>query len=41
MKCRLDELTNAIANDILTAIRELDSEQCRQYLSDPFFQKSN
>ena len=37
----LDELTDAIVNDILTANRELDSDQCRQYLSDPFFQKSN
>ena len=35
----LDELTNAIRNDIAIANRELDSEQCRQYLTDPFFKK--
>ena len=34
----LEELTDAIQNDIATATRELDSDQCRQYLNDPFFQ---
>ena len=34
----LDELVRAIANDIVIANRELDSEQCRQYLTDRFFQ---
>ncbi len=35
----LDELVNAIQNDISIANRELDSDQCRQYLSDSFFKK--
>jgi hypothetical protein len=33
----LDELTNAIRNDINVANRELDSNQCREYLNHPFF----
>ncbi|CAF2132559.1 unnamed protein product [Rotaria magnacalcarata] len=32
------ELSNAIQNDISTANNKLDSEECRQYLNDPFFQ---
>jgi hypothetical protein len=33
----LDELANAIQNDISVANRELDSNQCREYLNHPFF----
>lgn len=33
----LDELRNAIENDIALANRELDTNQCRQYLNHPFF----
>jgi len=32
-----EELTNAIENDISIANRELDTDQCRQYLNDSFF----
>jgi len=33
----LDELANAIQNDISVANRELDSNQCREYLNYSFF----
>jgi len=32
-----NELANAIRNDINVANRELDSNQCREYLNHPFF----
>ncbi|CAF4064680.1 unnamed protein product [Rotaria magnacalcarata] len=32
------ELSDAIQNDISTANNKLDSDECRQYLNDPFFQ---
>lgn len=36
----LDELINAIENDIAFANRELDTNQCRQYLNHSFFYSS-
>lgn len=35
----LDELVAAIHKDISIANEKLDSDECRQYLNDPFFQQ--
>jgi hypothetical protein len=33
----LDELITAIQNDIAFATTKLDSDECRQYANNPFF----